>query len=217
MSRQIAPRKWEDFVQEILGMASVFAELRGDSFDLTPPKKIATDLQKIDKSLTTALQKLLALQLEHREGQNIITQPFNWPVVQALDYARLISHTSEKHLITEIRHYPSALIKELRELRDLARLALKLEKPNRGNSPGRDQSAARKSRLAKNFVFRFRSRFGFMPPITKTGRVIELLKEMFEAAGETSVQIDYHLRKAIENDTTGRKLLPPAKNSKRVK
>lgn len=209
--------EWEAFEQEILGIAAVFSELREDIFDHTPPKTVADDLKALDDALTIALQTINPLQLEHQERQDITATPFNWPVTQALSTARRAMNA--RHGITEQdpTTYPTELIKNLRELRDAARLAYELERPGRGNSARRNSSSARMSDLAKNFVFKFRSRFGYMPPMSKSGRDVELLQRMFEKAGEASNDAAEQLRRAIENDTAGRKLVPSARTAKASK
>lgn len=209
--------EWEDFEQEILGVAATFSQLRGDPFDHTPPKIVADDLKALDDALTVALQRIGPLQLEHQEGQDITANPFNWPLVQALSTARGVINAH--HGITEQAPavYPTDLIKGLRELRDAARLARESERPGRGNSARRNPSSARMAELAKNFVFKFRNRFGYMPPMSKSGREVELLRRMFEVAGEASNDVAEQLRQAIENDTVGRELLPNARTAKSSK
>lgn len=209
--------EWEDFEQEILGVAATFSQLRGDPFDHTPPKIVADDLKALDDALTVALQAIGPLQLEHQEGQNITATPFNWPVVQALSTARGGMNAHRGITGQDPAVYPTDLIKGLRELRDAARFALELEKPGRGNSARRNPSSARMADLAKNFVFRFRSRFGYMPPMSKSGREVELLRRMFEKAGEASNDAAEQLRQAIENDTAGRELVPSARTAKASK
>ncbi|MNZ98310.1 hypothetical protein D3C78_1175880 [compost metagenome] len=212
--------KWEDFEQEILGVAAIFSQLRAAPFAHTPPKIIADELKTLDDALTVALQAIGPLQLEHHEGQDITATPFNWPVVQALSTARGVMNDLRGITGQDPADYPTDLIKGLRELRDAARDARERERPGRGNSARRNQSSARMADLAKNFVFKFRSRFGYMPPMSKSGREVELLRRMFEAAGEFSNDVAEQLRKAIEQDTVGRELLPnarAAKSSKRPK
>lgn len=209
--------EWEAFEQETLGIAAAFSRLKEDPFDHTPPKTVADGLKALDDALTIALQALGPLQLEHQEGQDITAAPFNWPLVQALGTARRVMNAH--HGITEQdpATYPTDLIKGLRELRDATRFAHELEKPGRGNSPRRTPSSARMADLAKNFVFKFRTRFGYMPPMSKSGPEVDLLQRMFEAAGEVSNDVAEQLRKAIERDSAGRELLPSARAARASK
>lgn len=206
--------EWLVFEHEILDVAATFAELKKDAFDHAPPKNVIRDLRILDKALTVTLQAIAPLQLEHQEGQDIITSPFNWPTVVELSHARVSMNAKRDKLIDEIPTYPSGLISGLRELRDAARFSIALMKPRPGNSGRRNSSSARMADLAKNFVFRFRCRFGYMPPMSKTGREVELLQTMFEIAGEVSTDAAEQLRQAIEKDTVGRELLKSARIGK---
>jgi hypothetical protein len=202
---------WSAFQDEILGIAATFAELKKCEGDHRPPHEVVRDLYAIDKTLTVALQQLMELGLEHHEGQDISAEPFNWPVVQSLGQARSVLRGLDNKSLSEISAYPTELIVSLRELRDAARKAIELEKPGRGNSAGRNPTSARRADLAKNFVFRYRSRFGQMPPMSKTGDVVELLQKMLNAAGEgDDADAGALLRQAIEKDEAGRALLPKA-------
>lgn len=209
--------KWVAFEQTILEIATTFGELRKDRFDHTPPKNVAVDLKALDRALTVALQVIGPLQLEYQEGQDISAIPFNWPVVLALSAAHGVMNVHSGITEHGPATYPTDLIKGLRELRDAARLALDQEKPRRGNSERRNPSSARMADLAKNFVFTFRSRFGYMPAVSKSGREVELLRKMFERAGEVSNDAAEQLRRAIEKDAVGRKLLPSARTTKTSK
>ena len=207
---------WAEFEREILEIAATFAELRKCEGDHRPPHEVVRDLEVIDRALTVALQQLCSLQLEHEERQDISSSPFNWPVVQALMHGRTVIGALRGDGAGEVTAYPTELIKGLRELRDASRKAIELEKPGRGNSARRNPTAARKADLAKNFVFRFRRWFGYMPPMSHTGQEVELLQRMFEAAGEVSNDVAEQLRQAIEKDD-GRALLPSARTAKSVK
>jgi len=213
--------EWEDFEKEILVVAMTFSKLRGDPFDHTPPKTIADDLKALDDALTVALQAIGPLQLEHQEGRDITATSFNWPAVEALRTARAVMNAHRGITGQDPAVYPTDLIKGLQELRDAARFAHEREKPGRGNSERRNPSSARMADLAKNFVFRFRSRFGYMPPITKDGREIKLLERMLEVAGQPSINegkdCGQLLRSAIEKDAAGRELLPSARTAKAAK
>jgi len=212
---------WSAFQDEILGIAATFAELKKCEGDHRPPHEMVRDLDAIDKALTVALQQLKPLRIEHQEGQDISAQPFNWPVVLSLGQARSAMLALRGELATEKPAYPTELLSGLRELRDAARKAIELETPRRGNSARRNSTSARRADLAKNFVFRYRSRFGHMPPMSKTGDVVDLLQKMLNAAGEgDDADAGALLRQAIETDEAGRALLPRvrfAKSAKRAK
>jgi hypothetical protein len=92
----------------------------------------------------------------------------------------------------------------IRELRDASREAIKENKPGRGNSSARSSDTARAASLARNFVFHHRARFGDMPPMSKAGRAVDLLNEMFKIAdvGDKKDAAEY-LKKAIQHDKAG--------------
>lgn len=208
---------WGEFECEIMEIATTFAALKTDSFSHKKPKEIVHDLEVLDKALTVALQKVVSLRLEHQEGQDVSVSPFNWPVVTELSNARMIMNAKRGKLANEIPAYPSDLIKGLFELRDAAHFSIEMMRPGRGNSERRNSSSARMADLAKNFVFRFRRRFGHMPPKSKTGPAVELLRRMFEKAGEVSNDAAEQLRQAIEKDTAGLQSARVAKAAKRAK
>lgn len=208
---------WSKFKREILEIAATFAEVNKCEGSYRKPKDVVLDLEKIETALTVALQTLCSLQLEHEEGQAISSLPFNWPVVQALDHGRAVIDALQGNVAGEIPAYPTELIKGLRKLREAARKAIEMEKPGRGNSTRRNPSSARRADLAKNLVFRYRSRFGHMPPMSHTGPVIDLMREMLIAAGEKCYAEDELLRQAIIKDEAGRALLPNARTAKSVK
>ncbi len=210
--------KCAEFERQIFEIAEIFAGCKKYEGDFRPPHAIINDLKIVDKALTAALQKLVSLKLKHQEGQDISKFPFNWPVVQSLSHARLANIVLRGDPIPEhIPTYPTELIQEIRELRDAARKAIQLEKPKRGNSALRNPTSARQAGLAKNFVFCFRCCFCYMPPISKSGWVVDLLSLMFQKAGEESNDVAVQLRCAIKNDKAGRQLLGSKPSNKGAK
>ncbi|KMR21773.1 hypothetical protein, partial [Staphylococcus aureus] len=71
-----------------LSEVRVSAVLRKIKYHDTTPAKLHRQLAEIDKALTKALQVLGSLDLKHRPGQDLETEPFNWPVVQELATGR---------------------------------------------------------------------------------------------------------------------------------
>lgn len=216
----IADADWLAFQDEILDIASVFVEIKKLKYAEVNPSNIVRQLKAIDRALTAALQTLGGLELEHQEGQDISVKPFNWPVVQSLGVGRFVVRVQTCKPPLEIPAYPTDVIESLRELRDAARKATEIKNPKRGNSAHRNPVSKRRAALAKNFVFKYRSRFGHMPPMSKTGHVVELLQKMLNAAGEgDDADAGALLRQAIENDEAGHQLLRArhAKSAKRSK
>lgn len=208
---------WAEFEREILDVAKTFVTLGKCEGDHRPPHEVVSELKIIDKALTNALQKLVPLRLEHAEGQDISTAPFNWPVVQSLGNARAVIGALRGDLVEEAATYPTELIKGLRELRDAARKAIELEKPGRGNSERRNPKSARRADLAKNFVSRHRSRFGHMPPVSHAGQTVDLMDRMLVAAGESGADAYELLRQAIDKGAAGGESLPNARTAKSAK
>jgi hypothetical protein len=216
MKTNLTKDEWNRFECEILELGTTFGALkREDRRDFTTPKVIAKDLNSLEIALTVVLQSLVPLQLEHQEGQDAIGIPYNWPLALVLSHNRSVLHSRRGKVEKASPGYPTEIIKDLRELRDVVRYSIEVEKPKRGNDPRRTPASARKATLAKNFVFQFRGRFGYMPPISKTGRVVDLLDKMFTAADEDSNDAAQQLRTAIQNDSVGRDLLPSSLLAKR--
>lgn len=199
--------EWRGFEREVIEIAATFAQLRKCSVDHIPLREVIRDLKIIDKALTVALQKLAPLELEHQGGQDISTRPFNSLVVQALWQGRDVIKARQANMVAETVAYPTEIIEGLRELRDVTRKAIELNKQGRGNSTHRDPKSLRRASLAKNFVFRYRSRFGSMPPVSRRGPVVDLMEKMFVVAGEDDETDAYELlRQAIKKDEVGREL-----------
>lgn len=172
------------------------------------PADLCKDLRKLDTSLTRMLQTLQGLRLEHKPGQDIESEPYNWKLAQTLDHWGSMARFEARRKDAEPLEpaYPTALVRQLEELRNTVRIALKFEKPQKGNAAHRTVQAARREKVGKNFVFRYRCRFREMPPMSKTGWEVELLQEMLRQVGADGVDAADVLRRAIERDEAGRKL-----------
>lgn len=172
------------------------------------------DLARLDKRLTSLLQTLLPLQLMHREEQDLESQPYNWPLAQRIAIERILIEGLRCGGLPEPdaveNTYPTRLISELQDFRDAVRQAMKTAKPNRGNDPARSVKTQRISAVARNFVTRYKSQFGRMPPISKTGWVVELLSRVLNAAGIDDVDASDVLRRYVERDAVGRTVVPAA-------
>lgn len=184
-------------------------------FAYVSPKEIHSDLEKIHKALTTALQVLLPMELSHVAGQDLEESPFNWPLVNELVDARITAEIRRIRGLPpkdfERPCYPTQLLSDMVELRNAARIAAEKCKPGKGNSERRTARTSLAHDVGKNFVFRFRTRFGHMPPITKVGWVVDLLQEALELAGVHGVDASQVLRGAVQRDEAGR-ALPSAKD-----
>ena len=199
--------KFQETIFSIADATKVFGSVK---FASMTPKQITASLGRIDKALTSALQVLLPLQLQYREGQDLETEPFNWPIVQELSGSRITLEIMRRRGVPEasfeVPTYPTKLINDLIEMRDAARHAADTTKPSRGNSAKRNPRPARIDVMGRNFVFQYRAWFGYMPPITKTGWVVELLAAALDRAGVTGADAADVLRRAIERDVIGRSL-----------
>lgn len=213
--------RWEKFERDMLGVAALLLELKACEGDHRPPSEIVRDLKIIDKALTVALQSLIPLRLEHQEDRDIMVKPFNWPVVQSLSQARTVLLAKRGETEIDSPAYPTELLIGLKDLRDSARKAIELESSGRGNSPRRNPTSARKADLAKVLVFRYRSTFGHVPPVSHTGLVVDLMHKMLVSAGEGDGEdANELLRVAIERDRAGHELLPngrAVRSAQRVK
>jgi hypothetical protein len=80
----------------------------------------------------------------------------------------------------------------------MSRQAMKAEKPKRGNSTIRAERTRRIDMLGKNFVRLYRGQFNKMPPISKSGRVVDLVQRALEVAGVEGADAAEVLRAGIE-------------------
>ena len=210
---------WKEFEREIFESSQGLGRFQTMPFADSTPSDIRAGLELIDKSITTALQLLRSLDLVHRDKQDLETQPYNWPVAQALQHSRgylewerTKGATPDPELADPT--YPSKLLADMAQLRDVARRAADSIKVTRGNSGRRTARAARILEVGNHVVFSYRSKFGTMPPISKTGRVVDLMEAALHAAGIEDVDAAVVLRSAIERDSVGRSLLLSAADSR---
>lgn len=201
---------WEEFAAQMLNMAGATAMSRKLRYHDTTPAKLHRQLDEIDKALTRALQLLISLNLKHREGQDLETEPFNWPVVQELAAGRVTHELLVRRVappdLHEIPAYPTQLLTDLEQLRDVARECARRRKPGRGQSTERLVDSRDAARLGRNFVFRFRATYGEMPPMSSSGPVVDLLQRMLDVAGLDAHDAARLLQTAIERDEIGRSL-----------
>lgn len=175
--------QWNAFERRVMEMAQTIRQAQAVKYADATPTDVARDLVAIDKALTTALQVLAGLALEHQPGQDLEIHPFNWPTVQALQQQDAD---------------PVQAIRSIRALRDAARKAAAVERPGRGNSADRREPSKRAASVGKNLVRFHRETFGELPPISKTGRVVDLLGEALTAAGLSEFDPADVLRRAVE-------------------
>lgn len=188
--------EWSDFEGEVLDMARFIRGVQSVPYANSTPSDVCRDLTRIDKAISTVLQVLVPLDLCHKDGQDLATEPYNWPVVQSLQTFRY--HALPPEPANSDPTFPTALIRQLTELRDAARLAAKLERPKRGNSSRIAERTYRIHMVGKNFVLDYRAKFGEMPPMSSTGREVALLQRALEAAGLEQVDASDVLRRSIE-------------------
>lgn len=165
------------------------------------PADVARELELIDRTITAALQVLAGLDLEHEPNQDLETRPFNHPVVIALHHGREWPHRTpvDPSEVGKTIMYPDGAIKVMQELRNAARRAAELTRPKRGNSADRTDSSRRAMWVGKNFVWLYRQHIGNgeMPPVSQTGRAVDLLGRMLCAAGLPDREPAPVLRRAV--------------------
>lgn len=185
----------------MLALAQSVARAESVEYAERTPTQIAGELRTVDRALTVALRALLPLGLEHEAGQDLETRAFNWPLVQSLQHWRSVAGASGGPFdaTADDPAYPTKLLRELMGLRDAAREALEREKPPRGNSAARNPVTRRADIIGRNFVWRYAQRFGKLPPVSKTGWVVELMGTALALAGvpETTSPDDV-LRRSIK-------------------
>jgi len=202
------------FVEQVHQIADAINAVRSVEYADATPSDLYSQLQRIDAALTKALQELLSLDVRHREGQDLASEPFNWPLVQALQQRRITTEIMRQkgHPAAGFMSaaYPTELIDEMKSLRDDARSEAAYLKPKQGNSANRNARAAARAKLGKNFVHQYKIWFGRLPAISKTGWVVDEMREALCRAGLEGADADDVLRRAIEKDI-GRRTMPSAK------
>lgn len=189
-------RKWTDFEAEVLESARLICTVQSVKYAKSTPAVLFKELSKIDKGVTKLLQVLLSLDLCHRTNQDLMVEPFNWPLVQLLQ--TFGPCPSSRSALANAPDYPTTLIESLIELRDAARMAMQAEKPPRGNSSRRSERTHRIDMVSKNFVRLYRGQFNKLPPISKSGRVIDLVRRALEVAGVEGADAAEVLRSGVE-------------------
>ncbi len=175
--------KWDAFERDVMETAGTIQRAQAVKYADATPADVARNLDAMDKALTTALQVLGGLDLEHEQGQDLEARPYNWPTAQALQQQDAD---------------PAQAIRAIRALRDAARKAAAVERPGRGNSADRRELSKRAASVGKNLVCLHRQTFGGWPPVSKTGRVVNLLGEALTAAGLSEFDPADVLRRAVE-------------------
>jgi hypothetical protein len=189
-------RKWPDFEAEVLESARLIRRTQSVKYAKSTPAVVYKELRKIDIGVTKLLQVLLPLDLCHRTNQDLEVEPFNWPLVQSLQ-AFGPCPPARSALVND-PDYPTALIESLVELRDRASRAMQAEKPGRGNSSRRSERTHRIEMVSKNFVRLYRGQFNMMPPVSKSGRVVDLIQRALEVAGVEDADAAEVLRSGVE-------------------
>lgn len=193
--------QWDAFEREVMEMAGAIRQAQTVKYADALPADVARDLDVIDKALTTALQVLGRLDMEHESSQDLISRPYNHPVVMALWHGQAVDRSIHGKPIDFARpgsdRYPTDVIDAMRGMRDAARRAADMTRPKRGNSSDRQESSRRASWVGRNFVRLHWQTFGEWPPISKTGRVVDLLGKALETAGAPDSEPDGVLRRAV--------------------
>ena len=215
-STALTDRKTQ-FVESVYQLADAFKVLGSVQYADATPSDLHCQLQRIDVALTKALQELLSLDVRHRERQDLASEPFNWPLVQALQRRQIATEIRQLkgHLAPDFLPpaYPTELIDEMESLRDAARSEAAYLKPKPGNSASRNARAAALAKLGKKFVFQYKIWFRRMPPISKSGWVVDVMREALLRAGLEDADAADVLRRAIEKDV-GKGTLPAAREAR---
>jgi hypothetical protein len=191
-------------VERVYHMADAIKTIESLKYASATPSELHSQLKRVDVALTKALQVLLSLDLRHAERQDLASEPFNWPLVKALQQRKIATEIMrlgghpEPDFISAA--YPPELIDEMQSLRDVARSEAAFLKPKRGNSASRSARAAALSKLGKNFVFEYRLWFRRMPRISKTGWAVDVLTQVLLRAGFEDADAADVLRRAVEKD-----------------
>lgn len=196
------PNQWGAFEREVMEVAGTIRQAQAMKYADATPADVARDLDAIDKALTTALQVLGGLDLEHEQGQDLEARPYNWPVASALAsnrwHLRLIAGVEDNLAETEVHRYPSHVIEALRKMRNAARKAAAAERPGRGNSASRRESSKRAALVGMNFAARYLAEFRRLPPISQSGPAVDLLGRTLIAAGLDGEQAPAVMRRAVK-------------------
>jgi hypothetical protein len=188
--------KWPEFEAGVLASARVIRQGQSVKYADSTPAVVYKELRKIDKGVTKLLQVLQPLNLCHRTNQDLEVEPFNWPLVLSLQ--AFAPWPPARSVLANGPDYPTALIESLVELRDTARRAMQAEKPGRGNSSRRTERTHRIDAVSKNFVRLYRSQFNKMPPISKSGQVVDLMQRALEEAGVEDADAAEVLRSGVK-------------------
>lgn len=196
----------QEFKREVVELAQFLKTIWALPYSDSTPALIHASLLKIDKALTVALQTLVPLDFRHQDKQDIEINAFNWPLAIELSDAHIMLQQTGKPTEAGADFlFPSKVVRDMVQLRDAARYASSRVKPKRGNSARRTPRSAQVAQLGKNFVLRFRQRFGCLPPMSATGWVVDLMASAFSVAGIEGVDAADVLRRQVEkaSEATG--------------
>lgn len=181
------PDAWLSLEQAALEYGELARRERDIKYFDKMPAQVAYELKLIDRTLSTALQVLAGLDLEHEPDQDIETRPFNHPVVIALHHGRVWPHLTpvDPAEAGQSIMYPDGAIKVIREFRDAARRAAGMTRPKPGNSADRTEQTRCATWVGRNFVWLYRRHIGNgeLPPVSQTGPAVDVLRKMLCAAG----------------------------------
>ncbi len=191
------------FQMDLDGLAKSFRSLREVEHHNELRKNLRKALRRVYSATARALKALEPLDLRHAPRQDLEQKPFNWPVVQSLQMGFSTCFVKQRRRppdgIELPENYPSGVIEELKRLRDAADRALELEGSKRGNDTRRASRQKWLNMIGKNFVSRYRNRFGVLPPVSSTGPAVDSLQRLLDDVGFLSpVDSATLLRRAVE-------------------
>lgn len=79
---------WRGLQGGLRHLVEAYKAVRQDRYHLSTPKQLHGDLRRVERAVQSLLQTLIPLELEHWQGQDLESEPFNWPLVQALVSSR---------------------------------------------------------------------------------------------------------------------------------
>lgn len=148
----------------------------------TTPKELRAKLLRIANSATSLLQNLQ--DLSRIENEDLEKTQTNWRLGQELQEGRdYLPWENNKYKPTEDKQYPSKTIDAIEELIAVAKLQRSRTQQNRGNSWNRTPEMRLLDSLLKNFIGVYRQHFGYLPPTSKTGWVVDVAAELLTHCG----------------------------------
>ncbi len=184
------------FRQRVLELAAKLRRLELTEPPDGTPAKLTKRLEGVSKAAGKLLRELK--DCYHVEGQDLEKELFNFRLVQELQTGRFINLRGPSASESDDDQYPSSVIEALRLLQAAAEASRKIIKPKRGNSTGRSANQRLLDSFGKNFIWEYRRHFGKLPPMRKSGWVVDFYEEALNRLGLKKTDAEEALRGALE-------------------